>query len=105
MAGGFSIEMDKINLFKEFVFKKFKSININLNDHLEYYFDSEISPSALNINFFDKINLLAPFGSGNSEPRFVINNVKVINSKIVGERHIKSLLLGSDSSTIKTNVW
>ena len=102
MAGGFSIEMDKINLFKEFVFKKFKSININLNDHLEYYFDSEISPSALNINFFDKINLLAPFGSGNSEPRFVINNVKVINSKIVGERHIKSLLLGSDSSTIKT---
>ncbi len=102
MAGGFSIEMDKINLFKEFVFKKFKSININLNDHLEYYFDSEISPSALNINFFDKINLLAPFGSGNSEPRFVINNVKVINSKIVGEKHIKSLLLGSDSSTIKT---
>ena len=102
MAGGFSIEMEKINLFKEFVFKKFKSININLNDHLEYYFDSEISPSALNINFFDKINLLAPFGSGNSEPRFVINNVKVINSKIVGERHIKSLLLGSDSSTIKT---
>ena len=46
MAGGFSIEMEKINLFKEFVFKKFKSININLNDHLEYYFDSEISPSA-----------------------------------------------------------
>ena len=96
MAGGFSIEMDKIDLFKEFIFKKFNSVNIDLNTYQDYYFDSEISPSALNLNFFDKINLLAPFGSGNSEPRFVINDLKVLNSKIVGEKHIKSILLGSD---------
>ena len=102
MAGGFSIEMDKIDLFKEFVFKKFQSININLNERLDYYFDSEISPSALNISFFEKINLLSPFGSGNLEPRFVISDLKVVNSKIVGDKHIKSVLLGSDSSTIKT---
>ncbi len=102
MAGGFSIEMDKIDLFKEFIFKKFNSVNIDLNTHQDYYFDAEISPSALNLNFFDKINLLAPFGSGNSEPRFVINDLKVLNSKIVGEKHIKSILLGSDSSAIKT---
>ena len=102
MAGGFTLEMEKIDLFKEFIFKKFRSININLNTHLNYYFDSEISPSALNIDFFEKINLLAPFGSGNSEPRFVINDLKVVNSKIVGEKHIKSVLLGKDSTTIKT---
>ena len=33
---------------------------------------------------------------------FVINSVKVINSKIVGEKHIKSILLGADSTTIKS---
>ena len=102
MAGGFSIEMKKINQFKEFIFKRFNSINVNLNTNSNYYFDSEISPSALNINFFEKVNLLAPFGSGNTEPRFIINNLKVLNSKIVGEKHIKSILLGSDSSTVKT---
>ena len=56
----------------------------------------------MNIDFFEKVNLLAPFGSGNAEPKFLIKDLKVLNSKIVGEKHIKSVLLGSDSSTIKT---
>ena len=102
MAAGFTIDMNQIEKFKEFVFKKFRSVNINLEEKKNYYFDSEIAPSAVNIDFFEKINLLAPFGSGNIEPRFTINNLKVVNSKIVGERHIKSVLLGSDSTTIKT---
>jgi single-stranded-DNA-specific exonuclease len=102
MAGGFTIDMKKIDQFKEFVFKKFRSININLEDKKKYYFDAEISPSAINLDFFEKINKLAPFGSGNIEPRFLIQNLKVVNSKIVGEKHIKSVLAGSDSSIIKT---
>ena len=67
-----------------------------------YYYDAEIAPSALNIEFFEKINLLAPFGSGNPEPKFIIKNVKLVNSKIVGEKHIKNVLIGSDTSTLKT---
>jgi len=102
MAAGFTINMDKINEFKEFVFSKFRSINMNLEEKKNYYFDSEIAPSAVNNDFFEKINLLAPFGSGNPEPRFIIQDVKLINSKIVGEKHIKSVLLGSDSTTLKT---
>jgi len=102
MAAGFTIDMKKIQDFKEFIFRKFKSINMNLENKKNYYFDAEIAPSAVNINFFEKINLLAPFGSGNSEPRFLIQDLKVVNSKVVGEKHIKSVLIGNDSSTIKT---
>ena len=102
MAAGFTIDMKKIQEFKEFLFRKFKSININLEDKKKYYFDAQIAPSAVNIDFFENINLLAPFGSGNLEPRFLIENLNVVNSKIVGERHIKSVLLGSDSSILKT---
>ena len=102
MAAGFTINMNQLEKFKEFLFKKFMSININLVEKKNYYFDSEIAPSAVNINFLEKVNLLAPFGSGNIEPRFTINNLKVLNSKIVGEKHIKSVLLGSDSTVIKT---
>ena len=53
-------------------------------------------------DFYSKINTLAPFGSGNPEPKFAIENLKTINSKIVGEKHIKSILLGPDGSSIKT---
>ena len=66
------------------------------------YIDSIISPSALNINFYNKIFNLSPFGSGNSEPKFIIENVKSLNSKIVGEKHIKSILLAQDGSNIQT---
>ena len=101
MAAGFTIDMNKIENFKDFVFRKFKSVNINLEEKKNYYFDAEIAPSAVNINFFEKVNLLAPFGSGNPEPRFIIRDVKLVNTKIVGEKHIKTVLIGSDSTTLK----
>ena len=101
MAAGFTIKMDKINDFKEFVFRKFKSININLEERKNYYFDVEIAPSAVNLKFLEKVNLLAPFGSGNPEPRFVIKNVKIVNTKIVADKHIKIVLTGSDSTIFK----
>ncbi|MDA9623722.1 single-stranded-DNA-specific exonuclease RecJ [Pelagibacteraceae bacterium] len=102
MAGGFSIKLDKIEEFNKFIIKKYNLTNIDHSTEKKIYIDSLISPSAINIDFFNKVNTLAPFGSGNSEPKFSIEGVKPINSKIVAEKHIKSVLLGGDGSTIKT---
>ena len=102
MAGGFSIKVEKIDEFKKFVFKKFKTINEDLSKDKPLFLDSIISPSAVNLEFFNKVSLLSPFGSGNPEPRFVIEDVKTISGKIVGEKHIKSILVGKEGSTIKT---
>ncbi|MGA0140480.1 MAG: single-stranded-DNA-specific exonuclease RecJ [Pelagibacteraceae bacterium] len=102
MAAGFTLDTDKIIEFKNFLIRKFKSININLESKKNIFYDTEISPSAINIDFYEKINVLSPFGSGNPEPKFIIKNVRPVNSKIVGEKHIKSIFEGSDSSTFKT---
>ena len=102
MAGGFLIQNKNIEKFKEFVFKKFKSINEDLKSEKPLLLDSIISPSAVNIDFYNKVELLSPFGSGNPEPRFVIENLKTMNGKIVGDKHIKSVLIGQDGSTIKS---
>ena len=56
----------------------------------------------MNLDFFNKINVLSPFGSGNPEPKFIIENLKSVNSKIVGDNHIKSVLVGPEGSNIKT---
>ena len=102
MAAGFTLDTDKISEFKNFLIRKFKSININLESKKNIFYDTEISPSAINIDFYEKINVLSPFGSANPEPKFIIKNVRPVNSKIVGEKHIKSIFEGSDSSTFKT---
>ena len=102
MAGGFSINIKNIEKFKDFIFRKFRNINEDLVSEKPLFLDSIISHNALNIDFYDKVNALAPFGSGNPEPKFIIKDLKTINGKIVGEKHIKSILIGSDGSTIKT---
>ena len=102
MAGGFSIEVEKIEKFKEFIIKKFnKKNNMNFQKNC-LYLDSSISASALNLEFYKKIEILAPFGSGNPEPKFLLEGTKVIKSMVVGEKHIKSILLTKDGSNIKT---
>ena len=102
MAGGFSIEMKNVDKFKKFIFKKFNMLNKNFTIQKTLLLDSKIAASAVNLDFFEKINILSPFGSGNPEPKFVIENVKSVNSKIVGDKHIKSVLVGIEGSTIKT---
>ncbi len=102
MAGGFSIKIENIDKFKEFILKKFKKINKDLAKEKYLLLDSIIAPTAINIEFYNKINALAPFGSGNPEPKFVIENVRSVNNKILKERHIKSVLLGQEGSTIKS---
>ncbi len=102
MAGGFSIKISNLKLFEEFVFSKFKSAKNFKSFEKNLYIDSQISPSALNIDFFKKINLLSPFGSGNPEPKFIIEDMKVVKSFVVGENHVKSILEGKDGSNLKS---
>ena len=102
MAGGFSIKVENISKFKDFIFRRFKSINDNISQEKLLFLDSIIAPTAINLEFYKKVQTLAPFGSGNPEPKFIIENVKTINGKIVGEKHVKSVLIGQDGSTIKS---
>ena len=102
MAGGFTIDENNIVKFKEFVNKKFKKIEKSLNKTNNLFYDTKILPSALNESFYFEVNTLSPFGSGNPEPKFIIEDLKLLKSTIVGDKHIKSLFSAADGSTIKS---
>ncbi len=51
--------------------------------------DGSISLSDLNPDTIRDIQSLAPFGSGNPEPIFHAQNLEVLHSRVVGERHLK----------------
>jgi len=101
MAGGFTIKKKNISLFRDFLIKNFKKSQLSSSKVANLYLDSVIAPSALNKEFYDEINYLAPFGAGNTEPKFVIENLQVITSNLVADKHIKSILYGKDGSVIK----
>ena len=102
MAGGFSINIENIEKFKNFIYRKFKNINEDLVSERPLLLDSVISSAAVNLEFYGYVNALSPFGSGNPEPKFIIEDLKTVNGKIVGDSHIKSVLVGVDGSIIKT---
>ena len=105
MAGGFTIDTEKIDIFREYLIKNYEKIQIDILENENLYLDSIIAPSALNEDFYHDINFLGPFGAGNNEPKFVVENVKVIRSDIIKQNHIKSLLCGKDGSVLKTFAW
>ncbi len=102
MAGGFSIKSENIEKFKDFIIQKYNKLNENNNEKKSLLLDSVISSSALNLDFYQKIYLLAPFGSGNPEPKFAIESLKVANSKIINNKHIKSILVDKGGLNIST---
>ena len=105
MAGGFSIKEDKITVFRDLLIKNYERFYKHSFNDLNLHLDSLIAPSALNEKFFYEISSLGPFGSGNPEPKFVIENIKVISSKFILDSHIKVILLGKDGSTFNGFAW
>jgi len=105
MAGGFTIEKKNIDKFRDFLIMNFENSKIDNFDNFNLYLDSIIAPSAINENFYNDIEILEPFGSGNNEPKFLVEALKVIKSDIVGDNHIKSILSGKDGTTFKSIAW
>jgi len=105
MAGGFTIKEKNISIFRDLLIKDYERSQINFSKDLNLYLDSIIAPSAINEEFYKEINNLAPFGSGNSEPKFMIEDVRVVSSKIISEKHIKSILVGKDGSNFASFAW
>lgn len=61
--------------------------------------DSELFFRNITPDVIHQINALAPFGEGNPEPVFTARTVKVFDSRVVGERHLK-LRLGQGEQVL-----
>ena len=101
MAAGFTIKKNNINKLKDFLNKNFNKLKINLQKNKTLKLDSLIAASAINEEFYDEVNYLAPFGAANSEPKFAVENLKVISNNFVGQKHIKAILCAKDGFIFK----
>ena len=90
MAGGFSVEYDKLNEFK---IELLKIYNKSKRDNNNFFFiDSYLESSAINNELIKKINTLEPYGSGNKEPVFAFENFKVCKVIETNNNHVKVVI-------------
>lgn len=54
--------------------------------------DADISLRDVNFNLIKELQMLEPFGAGNSEPVFGSRDLEVINPRVVGNNHLKMKL-------------
>ena len=100
MAAGFSIKKENLKLLDDFIQNDYLRNNKNFDPIFNY--DSELSGSTINKNLYNEISKLSPFGSGNELPTFLIKDVKIIKSKLVGDNHVNSLIKPNIGPSINT---
>ena len=99
-AAGFTLDKTNLKIFENFILENFSKENVSKNHSFTY--DAEISSLALNIDFYNDIKKIEPFGTGNPLPTFFLKDLKIIKTKILDDKHISLILKSKTGLTIKS---
>ncbi|MDD5728192.1 MAG: single-stranded-DNA-specific exonuclease RecJ, partial [Victivallales bacterium] len=101
MAVGVALDSDNIDIFYASLEKYFKDEipDLGLMEESISY-DGEVDLEELSDDFFAYLKQLGPFGHSNPKPVFRINDLELVKSYPVGERHTRGLLRNHKHSEI-----
>lgn len=85
MAGGFSVEMEKISELHQFFCKNLEEKVKEVTAQNNRFFAAEIELPQVNIELLKELAKLEPFGNGNPRPKFILRDVIKLNAKLVGQ--------------------
>ncbi len=97
MAAGFTIKPDKIESFKTKFEQTVKEMTRAEDFTPKLIIDCELHFDQISDGLINEIESLEPFGTGNREPLFTANSIKVVSEKIVGQNHRRMQLVQSPS--------
>lgn len=104
-AAGFTVKKEMIHELYDFLCQQFEKQYLEFANDNSIEADLSLKVSSITIELANEIDKLAPFGNGNSEPTIIIEDVKIVKTKVVGEKHMQCFIaeggLGRNSSTIK----
>ncbi|MCZ6609359.1 MAG: single-stranded-DNA-specific exonuclease RecJ [Alphaproteobacteria bacterium] len=103
MAAGFTVARDRLGALEEYLGVRIAAQHVARGEEVgrTLFHDGAISVGGATTELVERIKALAPFGSGNSEPRFVLPAVTVAKAEIVGENHLRLFVRGHDGGRIK----
>ncbi|MBM5782364.1 MAG: single-stranded-DNA-specific exonuclease RecJ [Pelagibacterales bacterium] len=103
MAGGFSVEEEKIaELYKFFDEKTGKKV-MELSAKKEMFFADILDLSQVNIEFIKELENLEPFGVGNYKPKFIIRNLQKMRVNLMGQNQDHISCIFSSKSLVGFN--
>ena len=99
MAAGLTLRADQMTGFEAYLTEELGGLA--LDGPRDLWLDASLSPAAANTDLLELINKAGPFGAGNAEPRLVFPAVRVVQSDIVGDGHVRCILAGREGGRLK----
>ena len=96
MAGGFSIDKNKIEGFNKFCDHKILELDNDILTKKTQKYDDILDGVEIDRNFYEFINKASPYGQGNPEPKFIVPNAEIEFCKVVGKGHLKLKISGNN---------
>jgi len=100
MAAGFTLKKNNLKNFENFILKDFFKKGVSQNS--TFLYDAEVSSLAFNVDFYNDIKRLEPFGTGNPTPIFLLKDLRVIKTTTLDNKHISLILKSKTGFSIKS---
>lgn len=106
MAGGFSVEEEKISDLHKFFNSTMQEKVLESQSIKEKFFSSSLDLTQVNIELLNEISNLEPFGTANSKPRFIIRDLQKVRVNIVGktQEHISCVFSAKSALGFNGNI-
>ena len=92
MAAGLSIAADRIDDFRTFLNDRLKGAVSEASKTASLGLDGALSVAGATTELITLLEQAGPYGAGNPEPRFALQNVRLVQASIVGENHVRCIL-------------
>ena len=97
-AAGFTLKIKNLSILKKILTDEYGKNKINK----AYFYDLKHQISFSKSDFINDLKLLEPFGSGNTEPLLLFENLKIIKTFIIKNKHIKNILKNHNGRQIQS---
>jgi len=94
MAAGFTVERARVDDLRAYLCGRVRAEVGEAGLQPRLTLDGALKPAAANMKLLQDLELVGPFGSGNPEPKFVIPDARLSYAAVVGERHVRGIIVG-----------
>lgn len=93
MAGGFTVLPEKLEELKVFLKDHIAKQMENASPNVDTHIDAVLSAGGATVDLIERLNhFVGPFGQENSEPLFLLQNMRLQKADILGESHIRVMV-------------
>ena len=100
MAAGFTVKREKLQDFSDFLADR---LHAQMQGPLRalLQLDATLDPAGATLDLVETLSRLAPFGSGNAEPKFALIGARISGARIVGQNHVSCTVTGPNGGRLK----